>query len=82
MLVDSHCHLEYKGLVEDQDAALDRACLVEESGDALSHDNLFHTVLGLMDVETAVYEPALDLTTPCRDPDAGNTSGDTEEPRA
>ena len=25
MLVDSHCHLEYEGLVEDQDAALDRA---------------------------------------------------------
>ncbi len=25
MLVDSHCHLEYKGLVEDQAAALDRA---------------------------------------------------------
>ncbi|MDE0923796.1 phosphoethanolamine transferase [Aurantimonas coralicida] len=64
------------------DATLDRTCLVEESGDALSHDNLFHTVLGLMDVETAVYEPALDLTTPCRDPDVGNTGNDTEEPRA
>lgn len=25
MLVDSHCHLNYKGLVEDQDAVLDRA---------------------------------------------------------
>ena len=25
MLVDSHCHLEYKGLVEEQDAVLDRA---------------------------------------------------------
>ena len=25
MLVDSHCHLNYKGLVEQQDAALDRA---------------------------------------------------------
>ena len=25
MLVDSHCHLEYKGLVEDQAAVLDRA---------------------------------------------------------
>ena len=25
MLVDSHCHLEYKGLVEDQSAVLDRA---------------------------------------------------------
>ena len=25
MLIDSHCHLEYKGLVEDQEAVLDRA---------------------------------------------------------
>lgn len=25
MLIDSHCHLEYKGLIEDQDAVLDRA---------------------------------------------------------
>ncbi|MCB2084268.1 MAG: TatD family hydrolase, partial [Sphingomonadaceae bacterium] len=25
MLIDSHCHLEYKGLVEDQAAILDRA---------------------------------------------------------
>ena len=25
MLIDSHCHLEYKGLVEDQQAVLDRA---------------------------------------------------------
>ena len=25
MLIDSHCHLEYEGLVEDQDAVLARA---------------------------------------------------------
>ena len=25
MLIDSHCHLEYEGLVEDQQAVLDRA---------------------------------------------------------
>ena len=25
MLIDSHCHLEYKGLVEDQAGVLDRA---------------------------------------------------------
>ena len=25
MLIDSHCHLEYKGLVEDQPAVLERA---------------------------------------------------------
>ena len=27
----------------------------------LSHDNLFHTVLGLMDVRTQLYDPALDV---------------------
>ena len=25
MLVDSHCHLEYKGLVEDREGVLERA---------------------------------------------------------
>ena len=25
MLIDSHCHLQYKGLVDDQTAVLDRA---------------------------------------------------------
>ena len=25
MLVDSHCHLEYEGLVDEQEAVLDRA---------------------------------------------------------
>ena len=27
----------------------------------LSHDNLFHTILGLMEIETGVYDPALDI---------------------
>lgn len=27
----------------------------------ISHDNLFHTVLGLMELETAVYDPSLDI---------------------
>ena len=27
----------------------------------LSHDNLFHTLLGLMDVETKLYDKSLDL---------------------
>ena len=26
MLADSHCHLNYRGLVEDQQAVLARAC--------------------------------------------------------
>ena len=32
MLIDSHCHLEYKGLVEDQAAVLDRARAAGLSG--------------------------------------------------
>ncbi len=27
----------------------------------LSHDNYFHTVLGMLDVETEIYDPALDI---------------------
>lgn len=29
-------------------------------------DNLFHTVLGLLNIETSVRDPALDLTAECR----------------
>ncbi len=32
----------------------------------LSHDHVFHTVLGLVDVRTALHEPTLDLTRSCR----------------
>jgi lipid A ethanolaminephosphotransferase len=31
-----------------------------------SHDNVFHTVLGLLDVDTAVRNAALDLSATCR----------------
>lgn len=31
-----------------------------------SHDNLFHSILGIMDVTTSAYEPKLDLFKPCR----------------
>ncbi|MBX3603634.1 MAG: phosphoethanolamine--lipid A transferase [Piscinibacter sp.] len=32
----------------------------------VSHDHLFHTVLGLLDVRTALHDPAWDLTQACR----------------
>jgi lipid A ethanolaminephosphotransferase len=32
----------------------------------VSHDNFFHSVLGLMDVATTVYDPKLDLFARCR----------------
>jgi lipid A ethanolaminephosphotransferase len=45
---------------------LDTDCMASRSGKKLSHDNYFHTVLGLMDVQTAVYKPDLDAYAPCR----------------
>jgi len=41
-------------------------CLRDRAAKPLSHDHLFHTVLGLMDVQTQVREPALDALAPCR----------------
>ena len=55
----------------ERGAGLAAGCLAPQlqrrSGAPLSHDHLFHTVLGLLDVRTALYEPALDLAAPCRD---------------
>ena len=47
---------------------IDLACLRNRATQRATHDNLFHTVLGLLDVQTQVYEPALDLVKGCRAP--------------
>ena len=44
----------------------DTDCLKRRSGEKLSHDNYFHTVLGLMNIQTEVYKADLDLYEPCR----------------
>ncbi len=40
--------------------------LTRRSQQPLAHDHLFHTLLGALDVRTALHEPTLDLTQPCR----------------
>jgi lipid A ethanolaminephosphotransferase len=45
---------------------IDTACLRRVAGEPASHDNLFHTVLGLTGVHTRVYDAARDLTRGCR----------------
>jgi len=47
---------------------VDLACLRSRATQRATHDNLFHTMLGLLDVQTSVYEPALDLVKGCRAP--------------
>lgn len=49
--------------------AIDRSCLQHEQSKSLSHDYLFHTVLGLLDVATEIYRPDLDLLANCRNRD-------------
>ena len=51
-------------------AALDTACLQRRAAQPASHDHLFHSVLGLLDVRTALYEPAWDLFHGCRETQA------------
>ncbi|WP_239326449.1 phosphoethanolamine transferase [Snodgrassella gandavensis] len=46
---------------------LDMNCLRQYARQqAFSHDNIFHSVLGLMDVKTSEYQTQLDLFAPCR----------------
>ncbi len=45
---------------------LDTDCMENRSGKKLSHDNYFHTVLGLMDIQTDLYKADLDAYAPCR----------------
>ena len=45
---------------------VDQRCLREKSRTALSHDNLFHSVLGLLDVQTVAYDSAHDIFDGCR----------------
>ncbi|MBN0624603.1 phosphoethanolamine transferase, partial [Pseudomonas aeruginosa] len=50
---------------------IQRSCLDGKRDDKdLSHDNLFHSVLVLLDVQTSLYQPALDIFASCRAPRA------------
>lgn len=45
---------------------VDATCLRANAAQPKSQDNLFHTVLGLLDVATTARDPSLDITAPCR----------------
>jgi lipid A ethanolaminephosphotransferase len=47
-------------------ARLDLGCLKQRASQPAAHDHLFHTVLGLLDVQTTLYDRAWDLGAPCR----------------
>ncbi|GFM75836.1 phosphoethanolamine transferase [Pseudomonas cichorii] len=46
--------------------AVNPECLAKERNAPLSQDNLFHSMLGLLKVDTKVYDPSLDMFSGCR----------------
>lgn len=44
---------------------IDRTCLAARRQQPLSHDNVFHSVLGMLDIDTAVRNPKLDMFHAC-----------------
>jgi len=50
----------------ERDAPLSSACLRDRAAESYSHDNLFHSMLGLLGVKTGIYDRQLDIFSACR----------------
>jgi lipid A ethanolaminephosphotransferase len=69
MAPDHQKHIPFIVWLSDQysyDAGIDKACLKTGAKERYSHDNLFHSMLGLMGVNSGIYKPELDVLQPCR----------------
>ncbi|WP_312320418.1 phosphoethanolamine--lipid A transferase [Stenotrophomonas sp.] len=53
-----------------RERGIDPSCLRAQAGSSISHDNLFHSVLGLMEVQTEVRDEGLNLFGRCEKPSA------------
>ena len=65
---DEQKHVPFIVWISDQFAAtagINKNCLKARSQEQYSHDNLFHSVLGLMSVDSVSYNPDLDVFAPC-----------------
>ena len=47
-------------------SGVDAGCLSQRANQHVTHDHLFHTLLGLLDVSTSLHAPEWDLTHGCR----------------
>lgn len=48
-----------------RDRGLSKECLAGLKNKEFSHDNIFHSFLGLLDIRTKYYQPNLDIYAPC-----------------
>jgi lipid A ethanolaminephosphotransferase len=47
-------------------AMIDQECLRRRAAGPVTHDNLFHSLLGALDIQTTAYERAMDIFSDCR----------------
>lgn len=50
----------------EQSEGVNRQCLLQNANKEYSQDNLPHTLLGLLNIDAQVYNPALDILSACR----------------
>ena len=50
----------------DARAGMRAGCLRKRAGEAFSHDNLYHTILGAAEVRNRIYDERLDILASCR----------------
>jgi lipid A ethanolaminephosphotransferase len=66
---DAQKHVAFIGWFSNetlQRTNVNRKCLAGARDAVLTHDNLYHSVLGLMDVHSSSYHPSLDAINVCR----------------
>lgn len=61
---------------------IDEACLRSRANEEVSHDNLFYSILGALDIQTTAYRRALDIFAPCRVARAAGSAPATTKPRS
>lgn len=54
---------------------LDKSCLLKRAASAVSHDNIYHTLLDLNAVRSKTYDSSLDLLSGCINPSWNKTAG-------
>lgn len=63
---DSQRHVPFIFWASENFKGIDMKSLAEESDAHFTHDNMFHTILGSLGIETAVYDQRLDILHPTR----------------
>ena len=61
---DTQIHIPFISWISKEysdDFGIDKNCLMQEREHRYSHDNLFHSVLGLLQVNSEIYNPGLDV---------------------